>query len=99
MRAHGRPGWYSWLVVVLVPILASMAVLVTTLKVNERTVRESVARESEARRASERAFCGIVTLLDDSYRRTPPSTQAGRELAMAVRNARAGYRCPNTPPT
>lgn len=94
MQTHGRPGWYSWLVVVLVPIMASIAVLVITLKVNERTVRESVARETEARRASEQAFCGIVVLLDDSYRRTPPVTPAGRELALAISRARSTYECP-----
>lgn len=90
MTEHGRPSWYSWIVVVLVPIMASVAVLVISLRVNE----QSIQREREARRASEQAFCGIVTLLDDSWRRTPPSTQAGRDLATAVRGARATYNCP-----
>jgi hypothetical protein len=90
MTEHGRPSWYSWVVVVLVPLMASVAVLVISLRVNE----QSIEREREARRASEQAFCGIVTLLDNSYRRSPPSTQAGRELAVAIRGAREGYNCP-----
>jgi hypothetical protein len=90
MTDHGRPSWYSWVVVVVVPLMASVAVLVISLRINE----QSIQREREARRASEQAFCGIVTLLDDSYRRTPPTTPAGRDLAAAVRDARAGYRCP-----
>ena len=97
MTAHGRPGWYSWIVVVLVPIMASIGVLVISLEVNDRSIeRERQARltAERERQASDRAFCGIVVLLDDSYRRSPPSTPAGRDLARAVNEARYGYRCP-----
>jgi hypothetical protein len=94
MQAHGRPAWWSWLVVVLVPLLASVGVLVITLRVNERTVETTVAREREARRAAELAFCGIIVLLDDTYKRTPPETPAGKGLAKAVRDARGTYNCP-----
>jgi hypothetical protein len=90
MTEHGRPSWYSWIVVVLVPVMASTAVLVVSLKINER----SIERERAQREAGERAFCGIVVLLDDSYRRSPPSTPAGKDLARAVAEARIGYRCP-----
>jgi hypothetical protein len=90
MTEHGRPSWYSWVVVVVVPLMASIAVLVISLRINE----QSIERERDARRASEEAFCGIVVLLDDSYRRSPPSTPAGKDLARAIGDARAGYRCP-----
>lgn len=93
MTEHGRPSWYSWIVVVMVPIMASIAVLVISLRINERTTQESIQREREARRASEQAFCGIIVLLDDSYRRSPPVTQTGRELAGAIARARSGYGC------
>lgn len=91
MQEHGRPSWYSWVVVVLVPIMASIGVLIISLRVNEW----AVAREREARRVSEQALCGIVVLLDDANRKSePPVTGYGRELAEAIRSAREAYRCP-----
>jgi hypothetical protein len=91
MREHGRPGWYSWLVVVLVPIMASVAVLVVSLRVNQR----SIERERVARIASEQAFCAIIVLIDDSYRqqKPPPGTATAR-LALAISNARVVNHCP-----
>jgi hypothetical protein len=89
MTEHGRPSWYSWVVVVLAPIIAATAMLIVSLKINA----QSIAREREARQASEQAFCGIVVLLDDAWTRTPPTTQSGRELAVAVDRARHDYRC------
>jgi hypothetical protein len=94
MQEHGRPGWYSWLIVVLTPILAATGVLIISLKVNERTIEDSIARERAARQQTEQAFCGIIVLLDDSYSRSAPVTPAGKELAVAVRRARVDYRCP-----
>jgi hypothetical protein len=93
MRAHGRPGWWSWLVVVLVPLMASMGVLVVSLRVNE----QSIAREREQRRVTEQALCGIIVLLDDANRTAvdPPSTDYGRKLARAIRDART--TCPAGP--
>ena len=92
MTERGRPSWYSWVVVVAVPLISSIAVLIIALEINQR----SIDREQQARRASEKAFCGIVVLLDESYQRQPPSTPAGKELARAVKSARAGYHCPPT---
>ena len=90
MIEHGRPSWYSWVVVVLVPIMASIGVLVVSLRVNE----QSIAREREARRTTEQALCGIIVLLDDANRTTtdPPSTDYGRKLARAISDARS--TCP-----
>jgi hypothetical protein len=90
MTEHGRPSWYSWVVVVMVPILASIAVLVISLRINE----QSIARETEARRQSEQAFCGIIIVLDDANRKGSPTTEYGRELARRITAARAAYRCP-----
>lgn len=91
MTQHGLPSWYSWLVVVLVPIMAAVAVLVVSLRVNQR----SIERERAARVASEQAFCAIIVLIDDSYRqqRPPPGTASAR-LALAISNARVVNHCP-----
>lgn len=85
----GRPSWYSWVAVVLVPLLASTAVLIVSLRVNQR----SIEREQMARHASEQATCEVWVLLDDLYRKTPPATESGRALARVVANLRTVNHC------
>lgn len=60
----------------------------------QRQNDESVQRERMARQASERAFCGIIILLDDAWKASPPTTDSGRALATAVTNARVVNHCP-----
>lgn len=90
MLRHGWPGWWAWVAVVLIPLMASMGVLVVSLRVNER----SIQRERAARLASERAFCGIIVLLDDQWHQVPPTTVSGRRLASAIAAARTVNHCP-----
>ncbi len=87
-----RRGAYFYAVLILTAILAAGTSVLASVAVNRR----SVERETAARQATERAFCGIIVLLDDTYRRTPPppgSTSA--QLAKAVSVARAVNRCPS----
>jgi hypothetical protein len=72
-------------------VIAALALGVTWVNIQNN---HSIARERTARVASQRAFCGIIILLDDSYRHTPPSTQAGRQLASAISTARIVNSCP-----
>lgn len=84
MTEHGLPSWYSWLVVVLLPILTAMGVLVVALRVNERSIdRERAARE-QAQRQTDAALCSVFAPLDDSYSATPPATAAGKAFAVKV---------------
>lgn len=89
MTAHSLPSWYSWVVVVLVPIMASVGVLVISLRVNQ----QSIERERAARQASEQALCRVFVVLDDAYARAAPTTPAGKELAGAVAYVRATNHC------
>lgn len=84
MTTHGLPAWYSWVVVVLLPVMASMAVLVISLRVNER----SIARERAAREATDQALCSVFAPIDDGYRKTPPPGPSGKEFARNVAAAR-----------
>lgn len=90
IRAERRKDAYFWLIMVATVIFAAASSILVSVGVNQR----SIERERAARQASERAFCGIIILLDDSYSRTPPATQAGKELAQAVSNARVINHCP-----
>lgn len=101
MTSRSLPSWYSWLVVVLVPVMASVAVLVVSLRVNQRSIEReraaterAVAAERAARQAGEQALCEIYVILDDAYASAAPTTPAGRKLAAAVANARAVNHCP-----
>lgn len=88
-REHGRPDWYSW--VILIAMLITMSGLVwVSASVNQN----SIERERMARETSERAFCGIVVLLDDAWHATPPRTESGKKLAVAVADARKVNHCP-----
>jgi hypothetical protein len=93
MADHRMPAWYSWVVVVLLPIMASVGVLVVTLRVSERTTQEAVDRERAARVASEQVLCQVFIVLDDVYAETAPTTAAGKKLATAVAAVRASNHC------
>jgi hypothetical protein len=101
MTERRLPTWYSWIVVVLVPVMASMAVLVISLRVNQRSIdRERSARiaSEQARIASEQALCRVFVVLDDAYAQAAPTTAAGKKLAAAVAYVRTVNHCaPRTP--
>lgn len=84
MTSHRLPAWYSWVVVVMLPIMASMGVLVISLRINERTID----RETAARLASEHVLCQVFVVLDDAYSHAAPKTAAGKQLAAAVHAVR-----------
>lgn len=90
MEEHGRPGWYAWVVVVLIPVLVSMGVLVVSLRVSQRTV----GQERNARLAAQQAYCAILVLIDDSYRQSKP-VPGTPSFALASAVARARKLCPN----
>lgn len=94
IRTEARKGAYFWLIMVATVVFASGGSILISVGIAHRVNERSLAREQTAREASERAFCGIIILLDDSYNRTPPATEAGRQLAKAVSNARIVNHCP-----
>lgn len=96
MTSHRLPAWYSWVVVVLVPVMAAVGVLVISLRVNQRSIeRERAARvaSEQARLASEQALCRVFIVLDDAYAAAAPQTPAGKKLAEAVAYVRATNHC------
>lgn len=45
----------------------------------------------------QREICGLITITDDTYRRTPPSGPGGKAFAQAVHDYRIRIGCTNTP--
>jgi len=81
---------YAGAVILITAISLSLAALLIGLRANE--VSEN--RERAARQASERAWCSVIIVMDDSYRQVPPATPAGKKLAEGI----AGLRMRNCPP-
>jgi len=44
---------------------------------------------------NQRKFCTVVGTMDDSYRETPPTTEAGRNLAASIADLRRQLGCPS----
>ena len=78
--AEARPGWYWWLIMIATVLTASGASLLVSVKNTER---------------SERKLCAIVTLMDDTYRATPPKTATGISMAASTADLKRQLGCPN----
>ena len=81
---------YSLAVILIICISLTVATTVLALAANKR----SEARERTARLTSERAWCSVIITLDDSYRETPPTTPAGKNVAEGIARLRTQFRCP-----
>lgn len=40
-----------------------------------------------------RQICGLIVVLDDAYRQTPPTTEVGRHVAAELHTYRVGLGC------
>jgi hypothetical protein len=74
-----RPGWRWWVAYGL----ALLAVGVVAIGVERRDSA-----------VNQRKFCKVVGTMDDSYRETPPTTVAGRNLADSIAQLRQDLGCP-----
>ena len=52
---------------------------------------DQVAEERNVQRARE--ICGLIVVLDDAYRETPPTTALGRNVALEIHAYRARLGC------
>jgi hypothetical protein len=75
-------------------ILISLQVQANALE-REREQRMVVQQKADALRIETNAkWCKIVTTLDDEYRKTPPTTPTGVNIAEAMRDLRVSLGCP-----
>jgi type II secretory pathway component PulK len=81
---------YALVVVLIICVSLCVAAAALSLAANTRSEK----RETAARHASERTWCSVIITLDDSYRETPPSTSAGKNVAEGIARLRTQFRCP-----
>lgn len=74
---RARKRWAIGMVAISYVALAVVCVLFTNHAVHE----------------SERKWCGIVVLFDNTNRETPPSTETGRKLAERMAQLRKDFGC------
>ena len=99
----GVPGSGRPLAFVLLISFAAVLVLVGSMvwyigyegRRTEQRIRDS-QREAvhQAIVDSNRKWCDIVVLFDDTYRATPPTTPAGQKIAAYFTNLRKDFQCP-----
>lgn len=94
IRTEARKDAYFWLVMVVTVVFASAGSILVSVGVSHRVNQRLLERERAAREATERAFCGIIVLLDDSYKKVKPIQPGGIALAKAISLARTANHCP-----
>lgn len=74
------PGWYGWAAMFAFSVAFSTGALLVALHANAE---------------SDRKWCSIVTTLDSSYKQSPPTLPAGRNVARAIAELRDTLDCPS----
>lgn len=85
-RALSLPRWYFLATVVVSVLLVAGAGIWYTnyaIKQQERTEREQ-----------DRRWCALLTQIDNSYQRTPPTTETGKVFAQTLHQLRVELGCP-----
>lgn len=59
----------------------------------EAALQETDRKFLEAIRESNRKWCDVVILFDDTYKNTPPTTAAGQQLAKWFNARRTDFDC------
>lgn len=87
--AHGLPGWYSWVVVVLLSITTSGLSL--ALSIN--SIHQAQATQRKQQEQSRQASCAVIVAQDDAFTDPAPVTTAGKKAATAWHRLRVQLGC------
>lgn len=88
--------WWPLAVSVGASVLSALLAAGLALTVSHRQVEASAKVQGQIQAALEAqrtGLCAFVVRLDDNARREPPSTQLGRDNAVAYAQFRLAYRC------
>ena len=70
--------WYALAAVFLTLMLATILNVIYTNRIAAQ---------------SEKHWCSIIVTLDDSYRKTPPTTEIGKKIATDMHRLREQFKC------
>lgn len=99
MRIDLRPlrRWWPVAAAVGSSILSSILAVVLLLAIQQRNAEQDRKAQEELARVQAQqkaALCGLVVLMDNAWRETPPATTSGHNLAAAIADARRILDCP-----
>lgn len=91
-RPDGRPGWYSWLAM----LLSSLTMGALAIIVSISLAGKALDKAEQARRDADAKWCSLLVTLDDSYSDPAhvPSSLLGKAIAKAIGDLRKAYACP-----
>lgn len=93
MTNNGLPGWYSWVIVILMTVILSGGAMAIAI----RTAGQAVEAERKARlesvESTRKATCVVIRAQNSAYTDVPPSTAAGRNAAEAWAKLSVELRC------
>ncbi len=81
--------WYAMTVTFVVTIAFAGASVLYANHAADQAVQRSV----ETDRESNRRWCTLLVTMDEAYRESPPSTEAGKTMAAEVTRLRAEFGC------
>ena len=94
------PAWYLWLVLAVTAVGGPALAIKISGDNQRRSEAALAAQQQEAdrrQRQSERAWCGLFTVLEEGYTApapgSPPLTVRGQRIAKGIAEVRGTYRC------
>lgn len=99
MRGDSRPlsRWWPVAASVGAAIVSSVLSVLLLLGIQQRNAEQDRRAQAELARVQAQqkaALCGLVVLMDNAWRETPPPSTAGQNFANAIRDARRILDCP-----
>ena len=93
MSEHGRPGWYSWLVVIAGSLVSMIVSVSVSVQMNERALERDRQQRTERQVEGLRVACEVIIRMRDAYAGQENLTQAGRDVSKAWADMAKLYQC------
>jgi HAMP domain-containing protein len=76
----------------LLALLVLIVMFINVLYTN-RVGQDSVRRANENARRLQQTQCAVIVTIDNGYRKAPPQSETGKELAKNIRELRQSLGC------
>ena len=93
MTDHGLPGWYAWVIVIVMTILLSGGAMALSIRSSKQAIEAERMARIESAENTRLATCSVVLAQMSAYREVPPVTAAGKKAAQALERLSVQLRC------